>query len=471
MTHNPTASWNAYPGRASEKTLNLLALFYLAAIILPLTVRVGTLYLTSLRVFAMMLVIPLFFNLLRGKYGRIIAIDGLLFAHFLWSVLALTVNNPDKVIEQAGSVGIELIGGYLAGRAAIRSREDYVALARTFMTIIICLLPLTLFEMATGQSLILKALQSIPGASAPRDLSIGKRLGLDRVQSGFVHPIHFGLFCSVALSLCYVGMKGVLTEGKRFTAGAILTFSGFSALSSGALLAILLQLGLIAWARIFASVKRRWWLLVGLFVVLYIAIDLLSNRTPIRVFLHYATFSAHTAYWRTLIFDYGMDNVWKNPWLGLGLNDWERPYWMYSGSMDNFWLVMAVRYGIPGFALIALAWLLGLFRVMRRDFSADPALNQLRVSWVFTIVGLTFTLCTVHVWSSIYSFVFFIFAAGLWLIDAEPEGKRGAGAPREEPTPASDGNTRSRFTRFPAGGGTRVVTGRAIRPSTRYRDR
>jgi len=53
---------------------------------------------------------------------------------------------------------------------------------------------------------------------------------------------------------------------------------------------------------------------------------------------------------------------------------------------------------------------------MRRDFMSDIRLTLIRRSWVFTFLGLSFTLCTVHVWGSVYSFVFFMLGSGMWLI-------------------------------------------------------
>jgi hypothetical protein len=89
--------------------------------------------------------------------------------------------------------------------------------------------------------------------------------------------------------------------------------------------------------------------------------------------------------------------------------------------MDNFWLVMAVRYGIPGFLLIASGYLLALWQIGRRNLGGDLMLENQRRAWMFTFVGLTFTLCTVHVWTNIYSFVFMAFGAGMWFITATPD--------------------------------------------------
>ena len=309
-----------------------------------------------------------------------------------------------------------------------------------------CTFPFAIYETITGQAIILKLLNSLPGISSLRDIEIGKRMGVYRVQLVFVHPIHYGLFCTVALAMCFVGLKGIYGTGRRLFLTMVVTVSGLLALSSGALLAVVLQVILISWAFVFRATPKRWVLLLGLFGVMYVAISLLSNRPPIRVFMSYATFSAHTAYWRSIIFDWGMINVWANPIFGLGLNDWVRPSYMGSGSMDNFWLLTAVRYGIPGFGFLAIGYAWALWKIGRRNFEADIVLWQFRRAWMFSFVGLTFTLCTVHIWHTIYSFVFFMFGTGMWMLTAEPKVQGTTPTPQASPDPAI------RYTRFPAVG-------------------
>jgi hypothetical protein len=89
-----------------------------------------------------------------------------------------------------------------------------------------------------------------------------------------------------------------------------------------------------------------------------------------------------------------------------------------------------------------------ILRVVFRDFTADTQLANLRRAWVFTFIGLTFTLCTVHIWTAIYSFVFFMFGAGIWLVTAQP-GDQDPDTPvkddQEDSTPVG-----RRFSRFPA---------------------
>ena len=289
--------------------LPLVVWAYLFAVVIPIGVTVGPLVLTSLRILLLVMILPLMFGLFTGKYGKIIATDVLFMVHIAWASLALAVNNPSQVVEQIGSVGAEFLGGYALGRAYIRTREDFAALTKALIVVVLMMLPLALIETTTGRTPLIELLRKLPGVRTVAISVQEDRFGLDRVQLGFAHPIHFGLFCSVVFSLCFVAMEGTFGEARRWITAMVVAAMGFLALSSGALLAIALQFGLILWSMMFAKVEKRWWILLGLFVLAYITVDLLSNRKPLQVFMSYATFSAHTAYWRALIFEWGMVNL------------------------------------------------------------------------------------------------------------------------------------------------------------------
>ena len=403
-----------------------LLYLYLTAVLLPVWFYAGPLYLSLLRLMLLIVTVPLLLNLLRGAYGRVIPTDILFILHILWATIALAVNNPDQVVQQAGSVGLEFLGGYAVGRACIRSTAAFLTLCRVLLFTVVALLPFTLYETITGAPLIIRWIQAIPGINSVVPNYADPRLGLERVQSVFAHPIHFGLYCSVALSLVFVGLRNTLSDTSRWLGSGLVVISGFLALSSGALLAMILQVFLFSWSVLFQSVRQRWWLLSTLIFACFIIVEFLSDRPAIRVFLSYATFSAHTGYWRLLIFEWGIANIFGSaekaivgsPIFGIGMNDWVRPHYMYSGTVDNFWLVIAMRYGFPGFVSLATGYCWLLWKIMQRDIAGNTTLAQIRLAWVFTFVGLTFTLCTVHVWTSVYSFAFFVFGAGAWLLDA-----------------------------------------------------
>ena len=282
------------------------------------------------------------------------------------------------------------------------------------------------------------------------------RMGLYRVQASFAHPIHYGLFCSVIFSLSLVALKGVVGDFRRFVFSFLIVATGFLSLSSGALTAFAMQFAFIAWAAMFKGFKQRWWLLVGLFVLAYVTVDLLSNRSPLKVFMSYATFSAHNAYMRAMMFDWGMSNVLGSvergiigsPIVGIGMNNWIRPQFMISTSVDNFWLLTVMRFGIPGFLLLGLGYVIAIAKIMRRNCEGDERLTLIRRAWVFTFLGLTFTLSTVHVWTNLYSFVFFVFGAGIWLMTAVPGPGGDDGGTVSKNVPDTSAR-KTRYSRFP----------------------
>lgn len=434
------------PDRSAETRLAFPAKLYLATVILPVLFDVGSLSLSGQRVLLLLMFIPLTLNLVRGKYGKLLWTDIFFFLHILWAAVAMWVNNPDRMIQNAGSTSIEFMGGYLVGRAYIRSVDDFIALIRVFVFMVCCTLPLALHETLTGRPIVLELIRKIPGITSVGIVNYPPRMGLERVQALFAHPIHYGLFCSTAFSLFFVGLKDIVSSATRYMAGAVIILCVFLSLSSGAILPLILQIFLILWAFSLNTIRQRWLILLGLFMLAYVMIDLLSNRTPIKVFMTYATFSANNAYYRGLIFEWGMVNVRAHPIFGLGLNDWVRPFFMRSGTMDNFWLVNAVRYGIPGFLLLVFGYLPALWKIGRRNFDANRRLWLLRRAWIFTFAGLTLTLCTVHVWTSIYSFVFFLFGAGMWFLTVEADVA-------DEADPTTQASTRPKITysrSFPA---------------------
>jgi hypothetical protein len=425
--------------------LPLPVVLYILSVVTPVTIQLGPLYMTATRAYVVIMFLPLLAMLFSGKHGRVMLTDILLMCHVVWMAVALQANNPDQMVTQVGSITPDFLGGYLMARVYIRTPGQFMALARWMGIIIVCLLPFALYESKTGVPIIIQTLKKLPLIGSYNNVGNPPRLGLERVQVVMVHPIHFGVLCSTVLSLTLVALQGALSTSRRRLTAGIVGFSAFLSLSSGAFLALLMQILLLGWYWAFRRTGFPWLLLTGWAAFCYIVIDMLSNRAPIQVFFSYATFSPHTAYWRGLIFEWGMKNVWANPLLGIGLNNWERPWFMFSGSMDNFWLLMAVRYGIPGFLFLAVGYGLALWRVGRRRFDGDARMLLLRRAWMLTMVGLTFSLCTVHIWTTIHSYVFFLFGAGMWFLTAtaRPEGE-GEAAPQAEATPRG-----TQYTRFP----------------------
>jgi O-antigen ligase len=202
-------------------------------------------------------------------------------------------------------------------------------------------------------------------------------------------------------------------------------------------------------------VRARWKLLIVLLVVSYAIVDVLSNRTPFEVFISYMTFNAHTAYWRVHIWNFGVDNVLAHPIFGLGLHDWARPSWMHSPSVDNFWLLNAMRYGIPGLVLIAALYLYSVRTVGKGIPGAQGEDQQLR-ALAFSLISIGVGICTVHLWGGTYTFFMFLLGAGLFGAaspgqatrtdtDDTPDSRGQTGAART----TRSRNVKPNYTRFP----------------------
>lgn len=432
---------------AGNVRLSFAVALYLAMIALPIHFNLGPLFMTGTRAVLLVTTIPLAIRLFSGQLGRVLPTDVLLLVYLLWALVSLSVNSPSQTVSIGGSYILEVYGSYLLARNYIRTPEQFRAMCRGLFAVLIFTLPFAVYETQTGQAPIPSFINKLPVVYSWGDFYnflAGRRLGLERSQVIFSHPIHYGLFCASLISFALVAYKDLISSTRRYILALLVALGVICSVSSGAILPMVLQIGLMLWAWALGRVRSRWIILIGIIAVCYVVVDMLSNRTPITVFLSYATLSADTAYARIYIFEWGMNNVWKNPILGIGMNDWERPYWK-SASMDNFWLLTTVRYGIPGFLLLASAYLWPVWVAMRRDFGDGGRVWQFRRAWVFMQVGMILTLCTVDVWSTALSFTFFLLGGGIWLVSAPSE----AVVPEEliSAVPGDEGRS-PRYTRF-----------------------
>jgi hypothetical protein len=257
-------------------------------------------------------------------------------------------------------------------------------------------------------------LLSLVGPVFP-DGSIGGRFGLERAQVVFDHPILYGVFCASAFGLTWYAVGFGQPNIVRLTRVALVSLAAFFSLSAGAFAAVIAQASLIGWERATRDIRKRWrWLSLAC-ICAYFAIDLISNRSPFHVIVTYLTFNVHSAYNRILVWEFGSAEVWRNPLFGIGFNDWIRPSFM-SSSMDNFWLVIAVRYGLPAFVLFAAAIVL-IFTSLGRARIADAEVKSCRLGVLVTLGGLIIAGTTVHFWNAIYCHFLFLLGSGMWILN------------------------------------------------------
>ena len=394
-------------------------LLFLAALLLPTAVslNLGGLRLSVYRIVLIIAFVPMLVTLLSGRAGRITLFDYLIFGHGIWSTLALiNWGGFAQGLESGGIYVVEVVGAYLLGRVYIRGYDDFRAFARLLVYTVLATLPFTIPEALTAVHILYDGIASLVGG--PRAPFIEPRMGLERTFGSFDHPILYGVFSASAFSLAYfvIADKKIGSVTAMWKVGGIGVATFLSA-SGGPYVVLMMQMFIAGWERVWGNTRGRWAALFGLFALIYVSIDIFSNRTPFHVFVTYFTFSTTSAYNRILIFDYGMAEVLRHPLLGIGLGDWVRPAWM-SDSMDNFWLLVAVRYGLPAWAMFVGAMLGLVWTIAQRQNLPEPW-RRARHAWAFTLFGITVAAATVHLWNALFVLFVFLIGSGAWLLDAQ----------------------------------------------------
>lgn len=411
-------STNGSAQTASGRVLAFPVILFMISLVLPFFLHIGPLLMSVNRLVLAAMVVPCSVIWMRGRAGPVRTADIALLLMCAWILISfLVVEGPGVAIEASGIRFIETIGAFLLARCFIRDASSFRAIVLVLFRIIAIMLPFALYETLTGHNVLLEFANRFWPAGG--DVWKEPRWGLDRVQGVFQHPILFGVFCGSATALVYyvLGYKasGITRSFKTalVAGGVLLSFS------SGPLTALIVQLSLIGWDRLLSSVRRRWAILTGGVLSMVVALELAANRSTPELFISYFAFDKWTASNRLRIWDYGSLSVANHPFFGIGRNEWERPYWM-SSSMDMFWLVSAVRNGLPAALLLQLAFF-SLFLSVAFKSGLTDRVARYRTGYLICMLGLYLGGWTVDYWKTIYVLFIFLLGSGAWILDAGGE--------------------------------------------------
>lgn len=410
----------ASPPAGSAAPLPLPAGLLCLALVLPteLSLSAGPLRLSPYRMVLLVAFLPALLAWCSGRVGRALPADLAVAFFGAWGTAALAVNHGGgTALESGGILLLESFGAYLVGRTAIRGLQDFDALLRRLALLALLLLPLLLAESLSGVRLV----HSVAGAAlggAPA-ITVEPRFGLARAFGPFDHPILAGVFCATLVALGWAAGRDT-PAGRRLARAAAAAGGACASLSSAALMAAGLQLALMGYRTALRAVRARWGLLLAVALAAYAAVSVFSSRSGLQALLWYLALDRSTASYRLLIWEHGSANVAARPWFGLGFQDWERPEWM-SPSVDSFWLLTAMTYGLPAVAALAAAVVSALRRAGRHGHGEAHG-ARLRRAWVFALLALAFCGFTVHYWNNVFVLLFFLLGAGAWMgaPDAEP---------------------------------------------------
>jgi hypothetical protein len=415
-------------GAAGEKTAAalggsaLLAIF-VATIFIPGTFPAGPIVLTPYRLFLILTFLPLLRQLLQGRAGPITAIDVSMFLFCCWIGLSILLHHGPRRIIFIGTNVAEIFGAYLVGRVLVRSWADYRAFFRYILWAMVILLPFALVELLAGRRLFTDLFSHI--LSTKGFVRNKPRLGLTRVALSFHNPIHFGLVCSLAIANVYYIWRDRFLTSVRVT--GLATFLTLTALSSSSILSVMVQMLMIAWDRIVWFLRVRWALLAVLGVFTIVTLNLALPGGLLNFLVEEVIFNRYGGEGRLTILEYGTAEILRHPVLGIGLNDWTKPFW-HPDTVDNYWIVIAMRYGLPALGFLVFAIGLTLWRVMHAE-RLSPEAARYRTGYFIAFVGTAMIMSTVHVWEAPQVLVMTYIGAGSWFFTSAAEGWR----PPEDP--------------------------------------
>ena len=428
---------DAGPPAAALPGLNrLLITLFVMSLLVPGHIHIGTITLGMPRLLLLLTIIPCTILLLRG---RIVATDIFMALFTLWMNIAVLVNGGMANIQFVALQSVEVFGAYVFGRTLVTGLAGFRLFWRTTAIAMIFVLPFAVFELITERFLLYEIFDPFIDTFDNATAKYPKRLGFDRVQGNFEHPILFGVFWGLGFAIYWVVFRSLST---RVLITGICGFMVMMSLSSGAYLVVLIQIALMGWALVTGN---RWKTLISIGAIFFLVIEALSDRSALVALSTRLAFSANTAYWRVLIFEFGMQNVNANPIFGLGLRDWARPGWL-TNSVDNQWLLVTMRGGYPGFFLMITAMGTMLWALIRRRDLPTEA-SRYRQAYVIVFISMFVALGTVAVWSATQAFLWMFLAMGvnLALLPRADQQSPAAGTP-----PAADMAARGtrRYSRF-----------------------
>lgn len=459
-TAGPAATGALLPGSdplagpvAREPVPRVVLLMLICVVLAPieLSVRVGPLFLTASKIF---LVIITFWILPQLPKLKLHVYDWLMVAHAGWSALAfMIIYGPGNSIEKSGFYLLEFLVVYLVARIYLKTLGQILSVVNVLFVMVVLNVIAALPEALTGKRFVHDIARSFTGIYYP--FNNEKRLGIYRSTGFFEHAILLGVFCSSMLSLIWFTSR----PEQRFWKVPLIFMGTFFAASSAPLMVFVLQVWFILLERATRLLKGRLSMIVTIAIVLVLVIESFTGRGLVGI-IALVALNPQTTYYRRGQWENAIDDVMRNPIFGFDPPTFTRPDWMTT-SIDNYWLLMMMRSGIPSllflFACVLIIWLL----LLRRK-QAPVAFVQMRNGWGMMMLALALTGATVAFFGKLQPLLSFFIAMGAALITAPFPAPRDAPAPAA--APAGGG---SPYTRFGPG---REPPGRPTRTTAAPRD-
>lgn len=372
-----------------------VALVYLLLLPPQFNMSVGGSILPPYRLFLIVMLPFVVAQFIRERF-RFTWPDFFVLAATAWMSFAMFMTSTqDEAITSTVANFTDVTTAYFFAKATLKSTRDLRMLLILALPGLV-FVALTMVVESLTNSLVIQGLASqITGR--PTAYNSSPRFGLMRATGPFPHPILAGIFLTSFLPL-YL-MAGFKPWPKIM--GAFAGFCTFFTVSSAGLLGLSATALVLIYSWLTKRIANLTWSLFffGMAVFIFVA-ELGTKSGTFSLFVRFASFNSLSAYNRVLIWRYGSQNAADNPWFGIGYADWERPAWMRSDSMDNYWLIQAVRFGIPASALIALATFAAVVLLIRKSTRSTAAEAECQRAVIISVAIYALGMISVSLWLS-----------------------------------------------------------------------
>jgi hypothetical protein len=351
-------------------------------------------------------------GLFQGR-RRMMACDLFIWAAASW-MIAADIAVTGSLSEATGSDALGFLGSYMVARTFIFGELPLRTFIGALRIIAVTVIALSVLDTLSGRFLIVDTMNAIFRVNAGLPVILKGQGDIHRMLFGFntiratstfSHPILYGTFCSVAAAIFLYSEQSLIS--RAFYVGACLIGCILS-ISAAPLMGLMIAISVYCYDGIMKQYLWRWKVFWATLAILILAMMLVS-KNPLGVIFNHFTFNPETGFYRLLIWQRALDFIAMAPFTG----DATGYSWLsddiLSNSVDSFWLLYALLYGVPTILFLMLANLatcvrigqstkvplhaLGIPRVMRMRTAFSLALA------IFAFVGLT-----VHFWDSVWLF-------------------------------------------------------------------
>lgn len=325
-----------------------IVVFYSMLLPAGMQYSVGTILLVPYRL-TLLVIAPLALSRFMANRQRLVFADYAIAISIAWMFLSMSVHEGfGDALQAGGLMAIDYAVPYLIARATLRTIHDLRALLKAILPAVIVMGASMAFEAISHRLILQQYFPTRRFESADYHM----RLGLLRAWGPFAHPIGGGLFLTSLMPLYWFGGR---TPAAKY-GGSIAALCGIFSISSAAFINAVSIPAILTYAILASGQGHRftWRSFLTVTISIAVAIQVFASGGIGGWLARNIVLDAGTARFRLLIWEFGSKSVVDNPLFGIGYGTYERLSWMVSGTVDNFWLNMAMRYGIvPAITFLA----------------------------------------------------------------------------------------------------------------------